>query len=44
MSVYLVLQNAASASYNKFVGREMGKAEALLKVYIINMLYIIESF
>lgn len=27
-------QNAASASYNKFVGREMGKAEALLKVIL----------
>jgi len=28
------LQSAASAGYNKFVGREMGKAEALLKVSI----------
>lgn len=27
-------QNAASASYSKFVGREMGKAEALLKVIL----------
>eukprot|EP00250_Pteridium_aquilinum_P035828 c9974_g1_i1 orf=227-2767(+) len=27
-------QNSASASYNKFVGREMGKAEALLKVIL----------
>lgn len=27
-------QSAASAGYNKFVGREMGKAEALLKVIL----------
>lgn len=31
-SLHCVLQSTGAASYSKFVSREMGKAEALLKV------------
>ncbi|MCO5581011.1 hypothetical protein L7F22_034887 [Adiantum nelumboides] len=37
-------QNAASASYNKFIGLEMGKAEALLKVILLPVESIADTY